>query len=125
MQKTLIALSAFAVVLSSGPPGQAQDGLVARQLELERKLEDLTFGAAEMKSALERLRQEMGDLRQGLAPVVLYQCPVNTYSTGGNWLSIGCVGQISSINVCTNHWWNNGGHHASFDCAPVTFYRKP
>ncbi|MDD2869201.1 bZIP transcription factor [Neomegalonema sp.] len=125
MRKTSIVLGALAAFLASGPPGEAQDGLIARQREVERKLEDLNSGVMELRSELARLRQEMGDLRQGLAPVVLYQCPVNTHNTGGDWVSVGCVGQISSANTCTNYWSNRGGHHASFDCAPVTFYRKP
>ncbi len=117
MQKTLIALSAFAVVLSSGPPGQAQDGLVARQLELERKLESL--------------QQEVGELQQGLKPIILYQCPSNLHTLEGHdsgdvWLSVGCLGQISSISTCAIYWRDAAAVRTRVaECAPVTFYQKP
>src|SRR5260221_615973 len=53
-------------------------------------------------------------------PMQFYQCPVNINGVGGDWESIGCIGQIGNQSVCTNYNYNHGLKHISYACTPIT-----
>jgi hypothetical protein len=49
----------------------------------------------------------------------LYRCPVDVTSGDAKWLSVGCIGQISTLGTCTNWWWAGGVQTTQRQCDPI------
>lgn len=54
-----------------------------------------------------------------------YRCPSSeALTSGGEWASFGCIGQLSSVSQCVNVVYANGIHRRKFDCTPVSIVVK-
>ncbi|MER8501836.1 hypothetical protein [Mesorhizobium sp. M0204] len=67
--------------------------------------------------------QSLEGFTTSLSKIQLYKCPkaTNHYAPGG-WATFGCVGQISSENICTSYTYVSGRGHVADEkpCAPIT-----
>lgn len=54
-----------------------------------------------------------------------YRCPSSeALTSGGEWASFGCIGQLSSVSQCVNIVYAHGLHRRKFDCTPVSIVVK-
>ena len=84
-----------------------------------QRLQALENTASQNSTDISSLTQTLGNQ----TTITLYQCPSNNSSApgGGTWLSVGCVGQISSRPACKNITWQGKPVETPFPCVEKVF----
>ena len=84
------------------------------------KLTSSEKSASESSATLKAAADRIGEFE----PLQMYKCPVNPNTPGAQWVSIGCIGQISAENSCINRWWSGGYQQQPYPCEAITLFRK-
>ena len=88
----------------------------------DRLMAQITSSVASAKTSSEALAASAKSVGQ-FEPVSMYVCPYNSNTPGGQWASVGCLGQYSSLAQCTNEYFDGVPKYVPHDCVPVTLFK--